>query len=87
MFFIGGYQVYCFGYGVMQFVGLGVFGLFKNCDVVFVVLCEVVVLGVNYIDMSDFYGFYIMNQLICEVLYLYCDDLFIVIKIGVRCDV
>ncbi len=41
-------------------------------------------LGVNHIDTSDFYGPHVTNQLICEALHPYRDDLTIVTKIGAR---
>lgn len=85
IFRFGDCYVRWIGYGVMQFVGFGVFGLLKDCDVVLKVLCEVIEFGVDYFDISDFYGLYVMNWLICDVLYLYCDDFVIVIKIGVCC--
>lgn len=82
----GDCQVYCLGYGVMQLVGFGVFGLFKDFEEVVCVLQVVVEVGINYIDIFDFYGLYVINQLICKVFYFYFDDLCIVIKVSVCCD-
>ncbi len=64
--------------------GLGVFGPPKDKNAALAVLREAVALGVNHIDTSDFYGPHVTNQLICEALHPYRDDLTIVTKIGAR---
>jgi aryl-alcohol dehydrogenase-like predicted oxidoreductase len=46
------------------------------------VLREVVKLGINHIDSSDFYGPHITNQLIKEALHPYPEKLRIVTKVG-----
>jgi aryl-alcohol dehydrogenase-like predicted oxidoreductase len=48
------------------------------------VLREVVRLGINHIDTSDFYGPHVANHLIREALHPYPKDLVIVTKIGGR---
>ena len=50
------------------------------------VLREVVRLGINHIDTSDFYGPHITNQLIKEALHPYPEQLRIVTKVGARRD-
>ena len=70
------------GYGAMQLPGEGVFGPPKDHATAIAVLREVVKLGINHIDTSDFYGPYVANQLIREALHPYPKDLVIVTKIG-----
>ena len=72
------------GYGAMQLAGPGVFGPPKDRDAAVAVLREAVASGVNHIDTSDFYGPHVTNQIICEALHPYPDDLVIVTKIGAR---
>src|SRR5438034_4208073 len=50
------------------------------------VLREVVRLGINHIDTSDFYGPHITNQLIKEALHPYPEQLRVVTKVGARRD-
>lgn len=42
--------------------------------------------GVNHIDTSDYYGPYVVNELIAEALHPYPGDLVLVTKIGARRD-
>ena len=72
------------GYGAMQLAGPGVFGPPSDRDQVIAVLREAVELGVTHIDTSDYYGPYIVNELIREALHPYPDDLHIVTKVGAR---
>ena len=74
------------GYGAMQLAGPQVFGPPSDHDGALAVLREVVRLGINHIDTSDFYGPHITNQLIKEALYPYPKDLRIVTKVGARRD-
>jgi len=74
------------GYGAMQLAGPQVFGPPKDHDGAIAVLREVVRLGINHIDTSDFYGPHITNQLIKEALYPYAEQLRIVTKVGARRD-
>jgi aryl-alcohol dehydrogenase-like predicted oxidoreductase len=83
-FTIDGRTVKRLGYGAMQLAGPGVFGPPKDRDAALAVLREAVARGVNHIDTSDFYGPHVTNQLICEALHPYPDDLVIVTKIGAR---
>jgi pyridoxine 4-dehydrogenase len=70
------------GYGAMQLAGPGVFGPPKDRDAAIAVLREVVELGINHIDTSDYYGPHVTNQIIREALHPYPDDLHIVTKVG-----
>src|SRR5207244_11570050 len=72
------------GYGAMQLAGPGVFGPPKDRDEALAVLREAVDFGITHIDTSDYYGPYIVNELIKEALYPYPEDLRIVTKVGAR---
>jgi pyridoxine 4-dehydrogenase len=72
------------GFGAMQLAGPGVFGPPEDRDQSLAVLREAVNLGVTHIDTSDFYGPFVVNELIREALYPYPADLRIVTKVGAR---
>jgi aryl-alcohol dehydrogenase-like predicted oxidoreductase len=72
------------GYGAMQLAGPGVWGPPKDLKQAIAVLREAIELGITHIDTSDFYGPYIVNQLIREALHPYPDHLHIVTKVGSR---
>jgi aryl-alcohol dehydrogenase-like predicted oxidoreductase len=74
------------GYGAMQLAGPGVFGPPADPAGAVEVLREVVELGINHIDTSDFYGPHVTNQIIKEALHPYPDDLHLVTKVGARRD-
>jgi aryl-alcohol dehydrogenase-like predicted oxidoreductase len=74
------------GYGAMQLAGPHVFGPPADHDSAIAVLREVVRLGINHIDTSDFYGPHVTNQLIKEALHPYPEQLRIVTKVGARRD-
>jgi aryl-alcohol dehydrogenase-like predicted oxidoreductase len=74
------------GYGAMQLAGPHVFGPPADPDEAIAVLREVVRLGINHIDTSDYYGPYVTNELIKEALHPYTDGLHIVTKVGARRD-
>jgi len=74
------------GYGAMQLAGPHVFGPPADHDGALAVLREVVALGINHIDTSDFYGPHITNQLIKEALHPYPEPLRIVTKVGALRD-
>src|SRR5437899_6568747 len=61
------------GYGAMQLAGPHVCGPPADHDGAIAVLREVVNLGINHIDTSDFYGPHITNQLIKEALHPYLE--------------
>jgi pyridoxine 4-dehydrogenase len=74
------------GYGAMQLAGPGVFGPPEDYDGALAVLSEVIELGINHIDTSDYYGPFVTNALIKEALYPYPEDLHLVTKVGARRD-
>ena len=74
------------GYGAMQLAGPHVFGPPADRNGAVAVLREVVRLGINHIDTSDFYGPHVTNQLIKQALHPYPEQLRIVTKVGARRD-
>lgn len=74
------------GYGAMQLAGPHVFGPPKDRQAAVSVLREVVALGINHIDTSDYYGPYVTNEIIKEALHPYQQGLHIVTKVGNRRD-
>lgn len=72
------------GYGAMQLAGPNVFGPPRDRDAALAVLREVVELGITHIDTSDFYGPYVVNELIRAALHPYPGDLLLVTKVGAR---
>jgi aryl-alcohol dehydrogenase-like predicted oxidoreductase len=72
------------GYGAMQLAGPGVYGLPRDVDTAIAVLREAVDSGVNHIDTSDYYGPYIVNQIIKQALHPYPEGLVIITKVGAR---
>ena len=70
------------GFGAMQLPGPGVFGPPKDRDVALGVLRRAVDAGVNHIDTAQFYGPDVANELICEALHPYPDELVLVSKVG-----
>jgi aryl-alcohol dehydrogenase-like predicted oxidoreductase len=74
------------GFGAMQLAGPGVFGPPDDPANSIAILRRAVELGVNHIDTSDFYGPYIVNDLIRQALHPYPADLVLVTKVGARRD-
>jgi aryl-alcohol dehydrogenase-like predicted oxidoreductase len=74
------------GYGAMQLAGPGAFGPPADRDAAIAVLRRAVELGVNHIDTSDYYGPYVVNELIRTALHPYPEDLVLVTKVGARRD-
>jgi aryl-alcohol dehydrogenase-like predicted oxidoreductase len=70
------------GYGAMQLAGPHVFGEPSDPDEARAVLREALVLGVDHIDTSDFYGPHVTNRLIREALFPYPKELTLVTKVG-----
>ena len=83
-FALGDRTVIRMGYGAMQLAGPGVFGPPKDKAAALAVLREAVAAGVDHIDTSDFYGPYVVNELIREALFPYPEGLTIVTKVGAR---
>jgi aryl-alcohol dehydrogenase-like predicted oxidoreductase len=72
------------GFGAMQLAGPGVFGPPRDHDQAVAVLREAVDMGITHIDTSDFYGPFVVNELIREALHPYPADLRVVTKVGAR---
>lgn len=72
------------GFGAMRLAGPGVFGPPRDRDQALAVLREAVDVGITHIDTSDFYGPFVVNDLIREALHPYPADLRIVTKVGAR---
>jgi pyridoxine 4-dehydrogenase len=84
--FDGTTPVHRMGYGAMQLAGPGVFGPPADPGNAIAVLRRAVELGINHIDTSDFYGPFVVNELIKQALHPYPDDLALVTKVGARRD-
>lgn len=74
------------GFGAMQLAGPGVFGPPTDYDRAVRILRRAVELGINHIDTSDFYGPWVVNELIAEALHPYGEDLVLATKIGAYRD-
>jgi aryl-alcohol dehydrogenase-like predicted oxidoreductase len=72
------------GFGAMRLTGPGVWGPPVDRDEAIAVLRGVVELGLTHIDTSDYYGPYVVNELIREALHPYPEQLRIVTKVGAR---
>ncbi len=72
------------GYGAIQLTGPMAWGEPHNKAEAKAVVKEVLSLGINHIDTSDFYGPHIANRIIREAVHPYPKDLVIVTKVGVR---
>src|SRR3954451_21535959 len=83
-FRMGNRAVNRMGYGAMQLAGPHVFGPPKDRAEAIAVLREATAAGVNHIDTSDYYGPFVVNQIIREALHPYPRDLTIVTKVGAR---
>lgn len=82
----GGLAVNRVGFGAMQLAGPGVFGPPKDRGAAVAVLRRAVELGIDHIDTSDFYGPWVVNELIAEALHPYASDLVLATKIGAYRD-
>jgi aryl-alcohol dehydrogenase-like predicted oxidoreductase len=85
-FKLGGRTVKRMGYGAMQLAGPGVFGPPKDRAAAIAVLRAAIEAGVNHIDTSDYYGPYVVNEIIHEALYPYPKDLVLITKLGGKRD-
>lgn len=74
------------GYGAMRLSGPGIMGPPADPDEARRVLQRAVELGVDHIDTSDYYGPYVVNDLIREALHPYPPELVLVTKVGARRD-
>jgi pyridoxine 4-dehydrogenase len=83
---LGNLKVNRIGFGAMQLGGSNAFGPPADADRSRAVLRRAVELGVNHIDTSDYYGPYVVNDLIREALHPYPEDLVLVTKVGAKRD-
>ncbi|PWW56268.1 oxidoreductase [Actinokineospora spheciospongiae] len=83
---LGAAEVGRIGYGAMQLAGPHVFGPPEDRDAAVAVLRRAIELGVRHLDTSDYYGPYVVNEIIAEALRPYPDDLVLVTKVGARRD-
>ncbi|RRO18356.1 oxidoreductase [Saccharopolyspora rhizosphaerae] len=74
------------GFGAMQLAGPGVFGPPADREKAIAVLRRAVELGIDHIDTSDFYGPWVVNELIAEALHPYDSGLVLATKIGAYRD-
>lgn len=74
------------GFGAMQLAGPGVFGPPADREQAVRVLRRAVELGIDHIDTSDFYGPWVVNELIAEALRPYGEGLVLATKIGAYRD-
>jgi pyridoxine 4-dehydrogenase len=72
------------GYGAIQLAGPMAFGPPRDHDEAVAVLRAVVDAGITHIDTSDYYGPYVVNELIREALHPYPQQLRIATKVGAR---
>lgn len=72
------------GYGSMQLTGPNVWGEPENRPEAIAVVKEVISLGINHIDTSDYYGPHVANQIIKEAIFPYPKDLVLVTKVGAK---
>jgi pyridoxine 4-dehydrogenase len=79
---IAGRPVHRVGFGAMQLPGRGVFGPPADRDLAIAVLRRAVDAGVDHIDTAQFYGPDVANELICEALSPYPEELVLVSKVG-----
>jgi aryl-alcohol dehydrogenase-like predicted oxidoreductase len=72
------------GYGAMRLTGPGIMGPPADPDEARRVLQRAIDLGVDHIDTSDYYGPYVVNDLIRDSLHPYPPELVLVTKVGAR---
>src|SRR4051794_10138873 len=72
------------GYGAMRLTGLGIMGPPGDPDEAVRVLQRANEIGVDHIDTSDYYGPYVVNDLIRECLPPHPPELVLVTKVGGR---
>jgi pyridoxine 4-dehydrogenase len=72
------------GFGAMRITGDGIWGEPADRDEAKAVLRRATELGVNFIDTADSYGPHVSEELICETLRPYPDDLVIATKGGLE---
>lgn len=81
-----GFAVHRVGFGAMQLAGPGVFGPPADRERALRVLRRAVELGIDHIDTSDYYGPWVVNEMIAEALRPYPEHLRLVTKVGAYRD-
>jgi aryl-alcohol dehydrogenase-like predicted oxidoreductase len=81
-FEIAGKTVHRLGFGAMRLTGDGVWGEPADRKEALRVARRAVELGVDLIDTADSYGPYVSEEILCEALYPYPDNLLIATKAG-----
>jgi pyridoxine 4-dehydrogenase len=81
-FEFGDRRVHRIGYGAMQLAGPGVMGPPRDRAEAIAVVRRAVGAGVDHIDTSDYYGPFVVNEIIREALHPYPESLALVSKIG-----
>ena len=84
--FLGDKRINRMGFGAMQLAGPGVFGPPPDPGAARAVLRRAIELGVDHIDTAQYYGPDAVNDLICQALHPYPEDLKLVTKVGARRD-
>jgi pyridoxine 4-dehydrogenase len=79
---LGDREVRRIGYGAMQLAGPQAFGPRGDKADAIAVLRAAAEAGVDHIDTSDYYGPFLVNDIIREALHPYPDDLVLVTKVG-----
>jgi aryl-alcohol dehydrogenase-like predicted oxidoreductase len=74
--------VHRLGFGAMRLTGEGVWGEPADRKEALRVVRRAVELGVDLIDTADSYGPYVSEEILCEALYPYPDNLLIATKAG-----
>ena len=83
---LGDKRINRMGFGAMQLAGPGVFGPPRDPGAARAVLRRAIELGVDHIDTAQYYGPDAVNDLICQALHPYPEDLKLVTKVGARRD-
>ncbi len=83
---LGERTVHRIGYGAMQLAGKDVLGPPRDRAEAVAVLRAAVNAGVDHIDTSDYYGPFVVNDIIREALHPYPAHLTLVTKVGARRD-
>ena len=81
---LGDLDVFRLGFGAMQLPGPMVYGPPRDPAAARAVLRRVIDLGINLIDTSWYYGPYVSNELIKEILHPYKAGLVLATKLGGR---
>jgi aryl-alcohol dehydrogenase-like predicted oxidoreductase len=81
-FEIAGKQVARLGFGAMRLTGPGIWGEPDDREECLRVVRRAVELGVQLIDTADSYGPYVSEEIICEAIHPYPDDVLIATKAG-----